>query len=485
MTIRSRILLGFIIITGTGFYILFDFIANEIRPRYLETVEESLNDSVNILASMVESEVSNNSLNLKHLERIFKGAFLRQFEARIYAIKKEKVSLHIYITNSKGIVLFDTRNPSQVGHDYSKWNDVHLTLKGKYGARSTRVDPNDPNTSTLYVAAPIHHKNKLLGVITVVKPPDNIATFVGLARARLLYAAITTAILFSAFGFILSFWINRPIQLLQNYVHSLRINKRQSLPKLRTPELRHLGESFETLFTELEGKRYIEQYIQTMTHELKSPLTSIRGAAELLQEEMPSEDKQRFYQNIEKESRRMEAIIMRLLNLSALENRSSIKNVETINLKKLIDEIILSLEPQLREKDITIKMNINAQVNITVEEFLIRQSIENLLQNAIKFSTYKSEIHLAVIENDINLELSITDEGQGIPSFAIDKIFDRFYSLPTQGSTSKGTGLGLPFAKEAVELHGGSITIVNRVNGSGIVAKIILPFHPSFTNPSS
>jgi len=107
------------------------------------------------------------------------------------------------------------------------------------------------------------------------------------------------------------------------------------------------------------------------------------------------------------------------------------------------------------------------------ERFLLRQAVSNLLQNAIDFSPQGGEVSLECRVADRAFEVNIVDQGEGIPDYAWDRIFERFYSLPRPGGAQKSTGLGLNLVKEAVELHGGSVSI-ERV-GAATRAQIRLP----------
>lgn len=474
MKIKTRILLGFLVICITGLFFLVDFIVNEIRPRYLETVEESLNDTANILATLVETEVSHKKINTDSLEKVFNKVILRKFSAQIYGVKKTNVNVHVYVTNKKGIVIYDSRNGKNIGKDYSKWNDVYLTLRGQYGARSSLTDKNDPSTSTIYLAAPIKYQNEIVGVITAIKPKESVTLFIELATRKVVVAGILTMIVFIFFSLLLSTWINTPIKSLMSYVKLLRTNKNAKLPYLSSSEIKELGQAFEELKNELEGKKYIEHYIQTMTHELKSPLSSIRGAAELLNEEMSENQKKVFYNNILNESERIEKIIQKLLELSSLENRTGLKNIEKININELISNLKKSLAPQLIKKKININYNIAENEYIFGEKFLIRHAINNILDNSIKFSNVNSNIEIFAKKNKSFLELSFVDSGDGIPEYAIDKVFNKFYSLPTKNQKSKSSGLGLVFVQEVIDLHNGSVEVKNNET-AGVAVKMLLP----------
>lgn len=473
MSIRTRILLAFLVIYAVLFYSILDFVVNEIRPRYLETVEESLNDTAMLLSSLVERELRGRKISTEALHDIFMKAREKNISARIYDVKKTRLNLHVYVTNERGIVIYDSDNNKRLGKNFSEWNDVFLTLRGIYGARSSEEVEDKPSTNSLYVAAPLRRKDEIIGVLTVIKPEKSIRLFIELARQKVIITGVLTCFIFIFLSVIISLWINRPILRLRDYVLALKNNRRVPFPALESSEIIELGHVFEQMREELEGKKYIEQYVQSMTHELKSPLTSLMGAAELLQEKMGEEDRRKFTENVLSESRRIREIIDRLLLLSALENRSELDNCSMISSTALIKKITGSMEPQARQKKITIKDISREDIPFEAEGFLITQSLINLLQNALQHSPKNSSIKIEAAADGQEITFTVIDEGDGIPAYASKKLFDRFYSLPRRDRT-RGTGLGLTFVKETAELHGGKATLQNNPAG-GATATLTIP----------
>jgi len=473
MSIRTRILFAFLIIYAVLFYFIVDFVINEIRPRYLETVEESLNDTAALLTSLVEKELKGGKISTAALESIFNSAREKNISARIYHVKKTSLNLQIYVTDGRGIVLFDSDNGKRLGQDFSEWNDVFLTLRGLYGARSSPEVKGDPSSNSLYVAAPIRYKGNIIGVLTIVKPEKSIRLFIDLARHKVIIAGVMTCLIFIFLSIIISFWINRPILRLRDYVVELKNQKRVPFPSLESSEIIELGHAFEDMRDELEGRKYIEQYVQTMTHELKSPLTSLMGAAELLQEEMNSDDRERFSKNILTESRRIQEIIERLLTLSALENRHELSHTHRFSTGEMFEEVHDSLEPQARRLGITLAVEDNIDIFFEGEVFLLRQSLINLVQNSLQYSRAGDTVSIGAESDETSITFRITDQGKGIPSYAVERVFDRFYSLPRPGKR-RGTGLGLPFVREVAQLHNGSAALANNQNG-GVTATLTIP----------
>jgi two-component system, OmpR family, sensor histidine kinase CreC len=225
----------------------------------------------------------------------------------------------------------------------------------------------------------------------------------------------------------------------------------------------------------LEDKAYVENYVHTLTHELKSPLAAIRGAAELLQEPMPEADRERFAGNIQRQTERLQQLIDRLLALADVEQLRGLRTVEPVDLAALTRELLHTAEPRLRVKQLRVVESVNGEVVVQGDRFLIAQALQNLLDNAIDFSPHGGALAVAVRREGSTVEWSVRDEGPGVPDYAADRIFDRFYSLPRADTQEKSSGLGLCLVKEVSELHGGTLRIENVLDPRGCHASWSLP----------
>src|SRR6476620_2712972 len=177
MKLGLRIFLFYLAIFAVCLYFTTGWIWSTLRTRYLESVEEPLVDSANLLASLAEREMARPGFTFADLETALDRAYARQLSARIYNLQKPVVDLNLYMTDATGRVVLDTRSPKAVGEDYSRFNDVKRTLLGRYGARATLRDPKDPFSTSLYVAAPLYRNGQVNGVLTLVEPTASIDAF--------------------------------------------------------------------------------------------------------------------------------------------------------------------------------------------------------------------------------------------------------------------------------------------------------------------
>ncbi|SUD61989.1 sensory histidine kinase CreC [Ectopseudomonas oleovorans] len=348
-----------------------------------------------------------------------------------------------------------------------------LTLRGQYGARSTREDPDDPDSSVMYVAAPIRDGEQIIGVVSVAKPNRTLQPYIERSQTRLGWLGAGLIGLGLLIGAGLSWWLSAALGKLTRYAQAVSEGQRAEAPTVRGGELGQLAKAVERMRTELEGKAYVERYVHTLTHELKSPLAAIRGAAELLDGDMPAEQRQRFVANIQQESARLQNLIERLLHLAQVEQRQGLEERVTVPLAPLVDELLQAQQARITAANLQIEQVVPAGLSLRGERFLLRQALANLLDNALDFTPPGGRIRIAAERQDERIVLRLFNQGEAIPGYALARLTERFYSLPRPNGGRKSTGLGLNFVQEVAELHGGELQIGN-VEG-GVEVRLTLP----------
>jgi two-component system sensor histidine kinase CreC len=405
---------------------------------------------------------------------MFQSYQQRQFEARIYSVQKSDPDLRVYVTDQRGRVLFDSSGAA-TGQDYSRWRDVKLTLQGQYGARTSRDSADDETSSVMYVAAPIRIDGKIVGVLSVGKPSRSFQTFIDLAQRKVNLAALGLFVMAMLLALAFSYWMTRDLRRLVVYANEAAAGKRRTIPIEGRSELKRLAQAIEHLRTELDGKSHVERVTQLLAHELKSPIAAVRGAAELLEDEPDPARRDRLQHNIQQEAERLQRIVEGVLELARAENQDRLPTRETVDLSALLGEAVALRAFRLEQKSLRIQMGpAPALPDLHADRFLLRQALLNLLDNAIDFSPRGGTLHLNLDQSGAWLELRIRDEGAGIPDYAQDRVFERFYSTPRPDSGQRGSGLGLNLVEQAARLHGGSISLSNRPAG-GTEAALRLP----------
>ncbi|WP_265533431.1 two-component system sensor histidine kinase CreC [Pseudomonas saponiphila] len=471
MTLGIRIFLVYLLfISLTGYFVL-STVMKEIRPGVRQSTEETLVDTANLLAEILRDDFKAGTLSENRWPQLLRAYGERQPAATIWGLPKNQVNHRIYVTDAKGIVVLDSSGLA-VGQDYSRWNDVYLTLRGQYGARSSRSLADDPNSSVMHVGAPIRDNGQIIGVVTVAKPNSSLQPYVDRTERRLLWYGAGLIAMGLLFGALLSWWLSAALRRMTAYALAVSEGRRAELPHYRGGEMEQLATAVERMRTQLEGKAYVERYVHTLTHELKSPLAAIRGAAELLQSEMPLEQRQRFVGNIDSESARMQQLIERLLNLAQVEQRQGLEERVSVPLAPLCKELLNSQHGRIEGKQLQVELRVPAELAWSGEPFLLRQALGNLLTNALDFSPVGGLLRCTAQRVEEGVELVLFNQGEPIPDYALPRLCERFYSLPRPDSGRKSTGLGLNFVEEVVQLHGGRMHIENVPGGVQVSVRL-------------
>ncbi|MBK8726996.1 MAG: two-component system sensor histidine kinase CreC [Holophagaceae bacterium] len=472
MRIGLRIFLGFLLIAALAAWFLARTFTQEVRPGVRQGMEVALGDAANLLAEVAGPELKAGTLAEGPFSEAVRRYRERRPKSQVWGLEPGGPGFRVYATDWEGRVVYDSAGEA-VGQDYSRRNDVYLTLRGRYGARSTRADPTDPATSVMHVAAPILEEGRIAGVLTVANPTASVQPFAEASERKVMKAGLALMAAALLVGLGLTLWLTRAVNRLKAYAAEAAEGHKAVLPPL-DGELAELGLALETMREKLEGRAYAEAYVHTLTHEMKSPLAAIRGAAELLEEAMPDADRRRFVANIQASEARLRVIIERMLDLAALQNRQGLKDPAEVDLVDLVARVLDAKRTLMERAGLSIETHIPAGSRVRGEAFLLEQALSNLLDNAMAFSPPGGLITVEAVSSAGCLDLIVRDQGPGLPDFALPRAFDAFYALPRPGSEAKGTGLGLAFVKEIAELHGGSTAIANLPEG-GAEARIRLP----------
>jgi two-component system, OmpR family, sensor histidine kinase CreC len=476
----------YLVVIFTIAWVLVNKSLDSVEVSVKQAAEEVMVDAANLLAVIISKDVTEKEINIEQIKPLIENYLDRQIKAKIYDLDKTKPNLQVYVTNKQGIVLYDSTGRF-IGNDFSQWHDVYLTLKGEYGARASAYGFEDNADDALFVAAPIiskKHNAQIIGVVTVYKSIKNLENFVQQQNQSITHYAYIIFIIFLVFGAIFTWLLSRSIQKLVVYANTLAKGKKIKQPKINQQELQVLSSAIKHMRDELDGKEYVENYIHLMAHELKTPITGIQNAAELLLDPMPDDKRIHFTSQVLDSTKRMTLLIEHLLRLAELEKKDTLENIETIDLVSLLKSSIRDQKTPLLKKQMSVDLDVKNTIKITGDKLLVEQAISNILDNAIDFSDEKSTLRISLIKDNNQAKITIIDQGSGIPDYALPKLFDRFFSLARPDSNKKSTGLGLRFVKEIIELHHGKISINNYNDSNGTGVKVDLFFSLKLTTTS-
>ncbi|HEY4544350.1 MAG TPA: ATP-binding protein, partial [Tissierellaceae bacterium] len=234
---------------------------------------------------------------------------------------------------------------------------------------------------------------------------------------------------------------------------------------------------FQDITKEHELDNMRKEFVANVSHELKTPITTIKSYTEtLLESEVDKEIENKFLNIINEESDRMNRLVSDLLKLSNLDYKKTKWNKSLVDINSLIEDCLLKLDFSSKEKnqEIIVKLNKNIE-KLYIDKDAIQQVLLNILTNAIKYNDHNGLIEVKSTEEEKEIIISIKDNGPGISKEDLDRIFERFYRVEKGRSRELGgTGLGLSIAKEIVEAHGGSLKLTSELS-KGTRVDIILP----------
>ena len=395
---------------------------------------------------------------------------LRRIELEMKSLSTFNDTRIMFITPS-GDVILDTNNSStdKSNEDRILFSINHIDkgdLKGKhdilwdfYGLFS------EPELS---VFSPISNSFEIKGYVVINIPESAIVERVyDTFNTNYLTLAIVL-ILSSAFLVLYFFQVHRPIKEITRATNEYsKGNLSYHVKPMHNDEIGRLGMSLDYMASQLnESDKFQQKFLSNISHDFRSPLTSIKGYLEAIQDgTIPPEMLDKYIGIMLFETERLTKLTSNILTLNELDPKSVRLDISTFDLNSIIRHTVETFEGTCKKKGI--KFNItyaNSVQNVKADKGRIQQVIYNLIDNAIKFSKENSYIYITVKEKGEKAQISIKDTGCGIAKEDIDKIWDRFYkSDSSRGRDKKGSGLGLSITKEVIQAHGENIDVVSTV----------------------
>ncbi|RYY79071.1 MAG: two-component system sensor histidine kinase CreC [Moraxellaceae bacterium] len=467
MSIFVRIWFGFSLVLLIGSFFILSSLQQQIKPNIRQVVEDTLADNANIIATLVADDIVNGMVQTPEFDQKMQVTLSRELNAKIWDMQKNEIHQSLYITDQRGRVIYDSTG-QYTGQDFSRWNDIYLTLKGQYGVRSTRTDPTDENSSTMYVAAPVIYQHHLIGVVSLGKKGQSVQAYIEAAQRQMLIKA-SIVVIFSLLlcGFV-AWWLKRSIEKVRQYALALAATRKKQPYFYSARELNDLVQAIASMRRQLEDRAYVEHYVHTLTHELKSPLTAIHASAELLEDTLPIDDQQYFARQIQQQTHRLQDLVERLLLLAKLEKSDEAFELQHVDLVTLIQNLLAQRKGIIQQRQLEVQTCFTGSCLMQAEPFWLGQALANLLDNAISFTPAGKTIIVRLEQSAQHLVLQVINQGPAIPDYALSHIFERYYSLPRPDTGLKNTGLGLTLVKEVLDKHRASIEINNWADGVAV-----------------
>lgn len=474
MRLGLRLFFAFFLINGLAAFFVLRVFMVEIKPSVRKVTEDTLVEAAYALAALAGTDMASGALQRGSDSRFAQqlaGYTQKPVQAWIWDTRKSRLDMRITVTDRQGMVLFDSTG-KDLGADYSRWRDVYRTLRGEYGARTTRDVPEDEASSVMYVSAPILVDGQIAGVLTVSKPSRSVQRIVDSAERKIARGGLLFVLLSAGVGCAVTWWFVLHVRRLRSYAQQVQgptLNEAAStaatapvaVPQM-PGELGELAQAMDNMRKRLEGRDYIEGYVRALTHELKSPVAAIRGAGELLQEYLPAQDRELFAQQVLDQCERLQNLVDQLLQLSRLEQRQQL-HAARCSLQQCARQAMDQIASTAQQRGIGLELE-GPDSTGPWEQGLVVLAISNLLQNAMDFAPPQSAIHVLLGPQTI----TVADQGPGVADSLLPRLGERFFTTPRPDGRRSGTGLGLSIVLRIMHLHGGSMHVSNTRPGLSV-----------------
>ena len=281
-------------------------------------------------------------------------------------------------------------------------------------------------------------------------------------------------------AYAISRWVADPLQKIVHAAQAYPSDEMKSISPSGPHEVQDLTRAFNSMIARVESSQKSQrEFVANVSHELKTPLTSIQGFAQAILDDTAdtSERRKQAAKVIYDEAGRMHRMALDLLDLARLEAGTADLKMSPVDMKVLLENIVEKFIPQAQRAGIALQLNVPDNLpSLVGDGDRLAQVFTNLVDNALKFTSANGQMTLSAVDTGAEMEISITDTGTGVPKEALSRLFDRFYQVDSSraGGEGHGAGLGLAIVKEILEAHGGRISVRSEL-GHGTTFVIHLP----------
>jgi signal transduction histidine kinase len=387
-------------------------------------------------------------------------------------------AIRVTLINYQGVVLCDSEADAASMENHGKRPEIIQALNGHTGS-ITRFSKT-LQAVLLYVAVPLD-VGKTRWVVRTALSLASINHLLSELFNKLLLLLLLLLVIIFGVGVYVYRKINPPLEEIRlgagRFAHG-RFGAK--LPDYQVREIAELAAALNQMASQLDRLENLRrEFVANVSHELKTPVTSIQGFAETLLEGAKDnpEDLERFLQIIARQSGRLADIIDDLLTLSRLESAplDELLAIDHYLLSDILEAGREACRSRAEEKDISLVIECSPEIVVTADRSLLTQALINLIENAVKYSPEHTTVTVKGARDAHRLRITVADQGPGIPEHHVPRLFERFYRADKARSRRLGgTGLGLAIVKHIANVHGGDVEVATRV-GRGSDFSILLP----------
>ncbi len=475
-SIRTRLLAAFLLVAlvaaaGLSYYFL-----TQIEAYGLRRLEERLYSEARMASALLSIVYRDASARPGGARGDAEAAAISAALADVSA----ETSSRLLVLDSKGVVIADSARAGSVGASFAGRPEIAGALAGGYGASTRRTELG---RVALFVAAPVRVGGRVVGAVYASSTTFSILTLLSDYRRQLGLAVLVYLAVNFMLAIFLGRWLIQPLRKLETGASALARDHSVRVTPEGPREVRSLAEAFNRLGEEIETST-IElheeevrksRFVSDVSHELRTPLTAIRGAAEtIMDESVPPEDRRRFLHTIVSESDRLARLANDLLTLQRIEGATGELPLSRVDLRQVAARTAEALEPLAGGQGVRIEVEGDAPA-VLGDRDRLQQVIANLVDNATRMTPPGGLVKVRLSAGGGRSVVMVADQGPGIPTADLPRLFDRFYrSELSRARTTGGAGLGLAIVRAIVTAHGGTIDVAN-LPGGGAAFTVRLP----------
>ena len=446
-----KLLIGYVIFGILGFILVSTF-SSHYTYEYIEDTEvDRLYKEANMIASTYASNYFNEDITVDDLHDSL-------------ATLSTYLSSEIWVMNTDGDILINSNASVDMDHLTHIDGFNVADFGSKYYTTGSFYNYYDDTHLTVF--SPITINYKVRGYVLIHQPLSVIthhhAHLLNIMYLTLLLIFICATLLLIIIGFEVYIPIRKMIKGADAFAEG---NFSYKIPVHKNDEIGYLAASLNYMANELNTLEDDQRkFISNVSHDFRSPLTSIKGFVEAIMDgTIPPEMQDRYLKIVVDETERLEKLTQSVVTLDKLDSKGRPLHMNDFDINRTIKNTVATFEGICRKKMITIELHLESEtlmVHADMEQ--IQQVLYNLIDNAIKFSSDSSIIKAETSERHGTVFVSIKDSGVGIPREKQNKIWDRFYKIDSsRGKDRKGTGLGLSIVREIVAAHNQNINVIS------------------------
>lgn len=449
-SIYSKFIVGYLLFGFIGFVVVSAFAREMTRNYLVQQNTEVLSNEAALMAATYEDE----------------DYFLTDIDQDVVSnisMVAKFLNARIWLVTSQGYVILDTQDSftGSTIEDFEPSSGSAFSLVGDfYGMFDEEM---------LSCMAPINYNFSPIGYIIIHYPMSQVTSSTDEILNIVYLTAIVIFLLSFVILFVFTIYVFKPIQAItlgaKEYAAGNLDHKIQM--KYSNDEISYLGETLNYMASKLnDTERYQHDFISNVSHDFRSPLTSIRGYLEaILDGTIPPEFHEKYIRRVIAETDRLSKLSDSMITLGSAGNDNML-NLTEFDINEVIRDVCSANENACRDKNLHFELVFERENEyVSADKEKIKQVLYNLIDNAIKFSHNDSSIVISTKLNQRKVVVSVNDSGIGIPIESINKIWDRFYKVDTsRGKDRQGTGLGLSIVREIIKAHNENIDVVSALD---------------------